>query len=75
MFYTVCFYCMLSSGSSKPSKYIETKLFPHINFFKKQKGLELVSLPYFLHDFLRKIFLLLYSIIWTKFHCMIAFTL
>ena len=29
---------------------------------KKQRGLELVSLPHFLHDFHREIFLLLSSI-------------
>ena len=43
-------------------------LLPHINLFfflkKKKRSLELVSLPYFLHDYLRKIFILLYSINW-----------
>ena len=36
---------------------------PHIKLFKELKrGLELVSLPHFLYDFWRKLFLLLYSI-------------
>ena len=45
-------------------------LLPHIKlfFFKKKRGLELVSLPHFLHDFQRKIFLLLYSITWPNFN-------
>ena len=33
-------------------------------FLKKQKGLELISLPHFLHDFWTKIFVALYSINW-----------
>ena len=50
-------------------------------FFKKttKGGLELVSLPYFLHDFWKKIFILLYSInifiIQFWFHCLVAFAL
>ena len=37
-------------------------LLSHVKHFKKTKrGLELVSLPRFLHEFLKKIFLLLYS--------------
>ena len=37
-------------------------------FFKKIKGdLELVSLPHFLHDFWRKLFLLLFFINWPNF--------
>ena len=40
-------------------------LSPHIKlFWKTKRGLELVSLPHFLHNFWRKIFLLLYSINW-----------
>ena len=43
-------------------------LLPHIKLFQKTKrGLELVSLPHFLHDFWRKIFLLLYFINWPSF--------
>ena len=38
---------------------------PYINVFQKiKRGLELVSLPHFLHNFLIKIFLFLYSINW-----------
>ena len=38
-------------------------LLPCINlFFRKNRGLELVSMPHFLHNFWKKIFLLLYSI-------------
>ena len=43
-------------------------LSPHIKLFQKiKRGLELVSLPHFLHNFWRKIFLLLYSINWPNF--------
>ena len=70
-FYRVCFYCIASWGLSK---YIETKQqatcfhLIHIKLFKKiKKGLELVSLPSFLHNYWRKIFLLLYSINWPNF--------
>ena len=65
-----CFYCMASWGLSKC---IETKLQTtcfHVTlslFKKSNKGLELVSLPYFLQNFWRKIFLLLYSINWPNF--------
>ena len=49
-------------------KYIKSKLqatcTSYKAFPKKQRGLELVSLPHFLHDFWRKIFLLLYFINW-----------
>ena len=52
------------------SKYIETKLpiscFDLILSFvkKSERGLKPVSMPHFLHNFWRKIFLLLYSINW-----------
>ena len=36
-------------------------------FQKRKRGLELVSLPYFLHDFRGKIFLTLYFINWPNF--------
>ena len=36
-------------------------------FFKKKRDLELVFLPYFLHNVWRKIFLLIYSINWPSF--------
>ena len=63
-FCTVCFYFMPSWGLSK---YIETNFqttsLPYTKLFKKtKKGLELVTLAHFLHDFWRKIFPLLYSI-------------
>ena len=41
---------------------------PHIKLFEKTKvGTQLVSLPHFMHDFWRKLFLLLYSITWPNF--------
>ena len=41
---------------------------PHIKLFAKTKrNMKLVSLPHFLHDFLIKILLLLYSINWSIF--------
>ena len=40
-------------------------------FWKTKRGLELVSLPHFLHDFWWKIFLLLYSNTWPN--CLVAF--
>ena len=40
----------------------------YIKFFQKTKsGLELVSLPYFLHNVWRKIFIMLYSMNWPNF--------
>ena len=43
-------------------------LSPYIKLFEKiKRGLELVFLPHFLHNFWRKIFLLLYSINWPNF--------
>ena len=69
-FYKVCFYCVLIWGLLI---YSETKLHTTCfyliwSFFKKTKsGLELVSLPNFLDNFWRKIFLLLYSINWPNF--------
>ena len=97
-FYTVCFYCISSWGLSKyiGTKlqtiwfYIEHFLMflywwaiPDIeHFLKIKRGLELVSLPHFLHNVRRKMFLLLYSINWSSFwminqysdHCLVAFT-
>ena len=41
---------------------------PHtMHFLKTNRGLELVSLPHFLHNFWSKIFLLIYSINWSSF--------
>ena len=54
-------------------KYFDTKkvltiCFYLIKLFQETKsGLELVSLPHFLHDFWRKMFLALYSINWSNF--------
>ena len=36
-----------------------------LNFDFLEKGLGIVSLPYFVYDFSRKMFLMLYSITWT----------
>ena len=44
-------------------------------FLKNKKGLELVLLPHFLHDFWRKIFLLLYSITWPNFNVWLSLLL
>ena len=68
-FYTVCFYCI---PSWRLLKYIETKLqttwlYLKLSFLKNQKGLELVFLPYFQHNFWRQIFLLMYSVNWPSF--------
>ena len=55
-FHTACFHGMPSWGLSE---HIETKLqttcfYLISSFFKKTKGLELVSLSHFLHDFWKK---------------------
>ena len=50
---------------SDPPVYFDLPFIRHlrVKFFKKtRRGLEVVSLPHFLYDFSRKIFLLLYSI-------------
>ena len=69
-FYKVCFHCIPSWGlteylSNRPLAFTSYKVF----FFKKKKkrGLELISLPHFLHYFWRKIFLLVHSITWQNF--------
>ena len=67
-FYAVYFYCILSSGLSN---YIESKLqktcLYRIKlkklFWKTKEALEQAS-PHFVHDFQRKIFILLHSINW-----------
>ena len=64
-FYEISFYCMLNFRAieMKWDQAAHQLLSPYIKLFKKiKRGLELVSLPHFLHDFWRKIFLLLYSI-------------
>ena len=67
--YTICFYCM---ANWRLSKYIETKLQSTcvhltLSFFKKWRGLELVTLPHFPYNFWRKIILSLCSINWPNF--------
>ena len=74
-FYTVSFNCMTSWGLSSCISWVDLYklkadhlLLPQIKLKKKTKrGPELVSFSHFLHDFWRKIFLLLYSINWTNF--------
>ena len=47
---------------------------PHIKlFWKTKRDLELVSLPHCLHEFSRKIFLILYSINWPNFIVWLSF--
>ena len=54
-----------------PPKYVKTKmlnLLSHVKvFWRIKRGLELVSLPYFLHDFWRITLLFLCSINWLNF--------
>ena len=64
------FLLILSSGLSK---YIETKLqsgcfYLILSIFNKKRDLELVSLPYFLHNFWRKIFLFIFL------YCLVVLT-
>ena len=65
-FSTVCFNPMSSWGYQNILKLsCRPLVLPHLKLFKKaKKGLELVSLPDFLHEFWRKIFFLLHSIKW-----------
>ena len=68
-FYIFRFNCLPSWGLSKVIETADHLLLPHIKLFKKTKrGLELVSLPHFPHDFLRKIYLLLHPITWPNFN-------
>ena len=57
-FYSVC---STASPSRCIPKYIKTKVL--IICFQLLKGLKLVFLPHFLHDFRRKVFLLLFLLI------------
>ena len=73
--YIFCFYCWSSWGISEliGTKLQTSCIYLIWNFKKKKKrGVELVSLPHFIHDFWRKIFLLLRS--FTKFQCLVPFT-
>ena len=45
-----------------------------LNVHFLEKGLVIVPLPHFVHDFSRKMFLMLYSINLTKLHCLITLT-
>ena len=58
-FHIVCFYCMPRWG-------LPTTCFNLIEIFLKKtiRDLKLVSLPHFLHHFIRKIFVNLYSADW-----------
>ena len=44
-----------------------------LNFDFLEKGVGIVSLPHFVYDFSRKMFLMFLYLL-TKFHCVIAFT-
>ena len=64
-------FTLVNSRFTKP-KYIKAKVLTITftlckAFLKRKRGLELVSLPHFLHDFWRKIFLMLYFINWPSF--------
>ena len=57
---SLCFYYVLGLPN-----YIKTKVLPlaltlYKAFVKNKKGVELVSLPHFLHGFRRRIFIMLY---------------
>ena len=47
---------------------------PYIKPFEKTEGLELVFLPHFLQDFLKKKISLVIFYYLTKLHCLVAFT-
>ena len=70
-FYSVCFYYMFKSSAIKIYKTeVQRPLVftSYKGFLKKTKiGLELVSLPHFLLELWREIFLTLYSINWRNF--------
>ena len=55
-------YQIILKWSCRPLAFISYK-----HFLKTKGCLELLSLPHFLHDFWRKIFLQLYSINWSDF--------
>ena len=73
-FYNVYFYCMSSWGLSKYfRKSCRFHAFTSLKaFLKNKRNLELVSLASFLHNFWKKIFLLLYSINWPYFNCWLS---
>ena len=68
--YTFCFNCLPSWDywmwlklSCRPFAFTSYKA-----FLKNNKRSDTISLSHFLHDFSRKMFLLLYSITWPKFN-------
>ena len=71
-FYTVCFYCIPSWRLSKNIE-IDADHLRHIKLLKTRRGLELVSLPHFLHNFWGKNFFC-YILFLTNFNCLIDFT-
>ena len=69
-FYRICFYGMSKSRNTNISSNYDADhlLLTHIRRFQKtNRGLQLVSLPHFPHDFWRKMFLTSYSIKWPNF--------
>ena len=66
--YKLCICCMSKSRFTITLKLTCSFAFTFLKLFKKTKtGLELVSLPHFLHGFWRKVFLTLYFINWWNF--------
>ena len=61
-FYTVCLYCILSSGLSNYTEFKLQKTFNACKAFLKTKRSSGTSLASFCHNFWREIFLLLHSI-------------
>ena len=45
-----------------------------LNFHFADKIMRIISLTHFLYDFSTKMLLMLYSINWPKFYCLVAFT-
>ena len=75
--YIFCFNCLISLGVTKLIETKQQTICIQIKFFKKTKrSLKLVSLPHFLHDLWRQIFLLLFPFTWPNFNIWLAlFTL
>ena len=68
--HTVCFYCMLSWVLSKYFEDKGCRLFvfiAYLAFLNNKRGLDLVFLPHFLHNFRIKVFLSLYYFNWPLF--------
>ena len=76
-YYIVCFCYMSKSRAAEIywNSGTEHLLLPHIELFQKsERGLELVCLSHFLHNFWTKLFLTLYSINWLNFIALTAST-